>query len=101
MCESYGHKYAISCNKDTGPSFGEGELVALYEKFDESKQRKGYTSGKLTSYGISLKSYDGSRRCGLTHLHCDLLNSSSKKYKYYSCDFTIKELEVWEVILEE
>ena len=81
--------YAIVCKKDRGPYFGEGDLSAFDEPFNEENACRSYTnedpySIPRNSEGINM-----------------LTNQKSKGLDSDWCQFTISEIEVWGVSFNE
>jgi hypothetical protein len=81
---------AIRCRKDRGPQFGVSELLALYEPFNGKNAC--WSNANKDSYRIGL---DSESRSMLTNLRCEYSAGSDR------CEFTISELEVWEVVFEQ
>ena len=81
------HDIAIKCDKDWGPVFGQGELRAD-EPFNGNN--KCFSNANNSGYKIEKDSQGISM---LTNLKCNWYGLIS--------DFTISELEVWEVIFEK
>ena len=84
------HKWAIKCNKDKGPCFGNGELLALLEPFnkDNACQSKANKDG----YQIGMDKENINKLTTLKLV---------REYGYDTCLFSINELEVWEIIFSE
>ena len=86
--KSQKHDEAIHCYKDSGPYFGLGELITDDLPVDEDNNccsnvnEAGYRIGK-----------DSKGRNMLTNLVCE--------YGYCYSEFTISELEVWEIVFEK
>jgi hypothetical protein len=79
------HTKAIACGKREGPCFGNSELYAK-EPFNGKNKCMSY----VNRYGYRIK-MDSESKSNLTNLKC----------QYGWSEFTISELEVWEVIFEK
>ena len=83
------HQLAIRCKKDTGPCFGNRELLALNQPFN--KDNACLSDANEDGYQIGM---DSEKINKLTNLKCE------KYFGFDQCKFTISELEVWEIIYE-
>ena len=90
LFKSQDHSQAILCYKGCGIEFGNSELGAN-ETFDGNN--KCYSYANFPGYRIEI---DSKKINKLTNLKCiaGILNK-------WKSDFTISELEVWEVIFSE
>ena len=83
------HTKAIYCGKDWGPNFGNGELYAA-DPFNGNNKCGSF----VNSDGYRIK-MDSESKSNLTKLKCVQFRGD------YISEFTISELEVWEVIFEK
>ena len=84
------HDWAIRCKKNRGPEFGLSELNALLEPFN--KDNACWSNANKDGYQIEM---DSEKINKLTNLKCEKSGGGSDR-----CEFTISELEVWEIIYE-
>lgn len=80
----------MKCEKSYGPFFGGSELLAT-EPFNGNNKCMSYANNMV--YRITM---DGESNSSLTSLKC-----KNKGLNSYQSEFTISELEVWEVIFEK
>ncbi len=80
---------AIQCGKDRGPCFGIYELLSS-EPFNGNKKCSSYVNSD--GYYITM---DSEFKSNLTNVECQYGLSK------YNSEFTISELEVWEIIFEK
>ncbi len=85
------HTKAITCGKDNGPDFGIGELQA-FEPFNENNQCASYVNN--VCYRIRMDSQWKNNLTNIKYQQCLVFGD-------YYCEFTIIELEVWEIIFEK
>jgi hypothetical protein len=83
------HHWAIRFYKDYGPWFGNSELLALLQPFN--RDNACLSSANRDGYQIEM---DNEKINKLTNLKCE------SEFEFDRCDFTISELEVWEIIYE-
>jgi hypothetical protein len=84
------HFQAIRCEKYCGPHFGDGELCAD-EPYNGNNSGKSFVNEAC--YSITM---DSESKNNLTNLKC-----VKGKLGMYFSEFTISELEVWEVIYDK
>jgi hypothetical protein len=84
--KSQDHNQAICCNKDWGPVFGIGELETDGEPLNDYNN-----CCSFVNMAVYLIGKDSEGRNMLTNLKC----------VGWVSNFTISELEVWEIIFEK
>jgi hypothetical protein len=82
------HEWAIECTKNKGPRFGVSELTAVYQPFNQDNTC--WSNANVGGYRIGM---DSESRSMLTNLKC-----KKDEHGLMKSEFTITELEVWEII---